>query len=159
MSTNGWDKSAIAAIAQELKDQPGALLLILRRIQDEIGWIPEQSVPLIADALNLSRAEVHGVVTFYHDFRHHPPGRHVIRLCRAESCQAMGAVALARHIKDRLGIDFGQTTADGSITLDAVYCLGNCACSPAVTVDGDIHGRVSPGMLDGLIASLEERRQ
>ncbi len=158
MSTNGWDKSAIEAIAQELKDQPGALLLILRRIQDEIGWIPEQSVGIIADALNLSRAEVHGVVTFYHDFRHHPPGRHVIRLCRAESCQAMGAVALARHIKDRLGIDFGQTTADGNITLAAVYCLGNCACSPAVTVDGDIHGRVSPGMLDVLIASLEERR-
>jgi len=159
MSTNGWDKSAIGAIAQELKDQPGALLLILRRVQDELGWIPEQSVPLIADVLNLSRAEVHGVVTFYHDFRHHPPGRHVIRLCRAESCQAMGAVALARHLKDRLRIDFGQTTADGNITLDAVYCLGNCACSPAITVDGDIYGRVTPAALDDLIASLEEGRQ
>jgi formate dehydrogenase subunit gamma len=159
MSTNGWDKSAIASIAQELKDQPGALLLILRRVQDELGWIPEQSVGLIADALNLSRAEVHGVVSFYHDFRHHPPGRHVIRLCRAESCQAMGAVALARQLKDRLGIDFGQTTADGYITLDAVYCLGNCACSPAITVDDDIYGRVSATGLDGLIASLEGRRQ
>ncbi|HKD66166.1 MAG TPA: formate dehydrogenase subunit gamma [Candidatus Binataceae bacterium] len=159
MSTNGWDKSAISTIAQELKDQPGALLLILRRIQDELGWIPEQSVPLIADVLNLSRAEVHGVVTFYHDFRHQPPGRHLIRLCRAESCQAMGAVALARRARDRLGIDFGQTTADGNITLDAVYCLGNCACSPAITVDGDLHGRVSPARLDGLIASLEGRRQ
>ena len=159
MSTNGWDKSAIGAIAQELKDQPGALLLILRRVQDELGWIPEQSVPLIADVLNLSRAEVHGVVTFYHDFRHHPPGRHVIRLCRAESCQAMGAVALARHLKDRLRIDFGQTTADGNITLEAVYCLGNCACSPAITVDSDIYGRVTPAALDDLIASLEEGRQ
>jgi formate dehydrogenase subunit gamma len=159
MSTNGWDKSAIVNIAQELKSEPGALLLILRRIQDEVGWIPEQSVPIIADVLNLSRAEVHGVVSFYHDFRHHPPGRHVIRLCRAESCQAMGAVALARHVKDRLGIDFGQTTADGKITLAAVYCLGNCACSPALTVDGDIYGRVSPAALDGLIALLEERRQ
>ncbi len=159
MNTNGWDKTAVTAIARELKDRPGALLLILRRIQDELGWVPDQSVPLIADALNLSRAEVHGVVTFYHDFRHHPPGRHVIRLCRAESCQAMGAAALARHLKDRLKIDFGQTTADGSITLDAVYCLGNCACSPAITVDGDIRGRVSPSVLDRLIASIEERRQ
>ena len=160
MSTpNGWDKSAVSAIALELKDQPGALLLILRRLQDEIGYIPEQSVPLIADALNLSRAEVHGVVTFYHDFRHHPPGRHVIRLCRAESCQAMGAGALARHVKGRLGIDFGQTTADGKFTLDPVYCLGNCACSPAMTVDDEIYGRVSAESFDGALASLEGRRQ
>jgi len=159
MDTNGWDKSAVAAIARELKDRPGALLLILRRIQDELGFIPAQSVPLIADVLNLSRAEVHGVVTFYHDFRHDPPGRHLIRMCRAESCQAMGAAALARHIKDRLGIDFGQTTADGRITLDAVYCLGNCACSPAITVDDEIHGRVSAASLERLLASLEERSQ
>jgi formate dehydrogenase subunit gamma len=159
MNTNGWDKASVSAIANQLKDQPGALMLILRRIQDELGWIPEQSVPLIADALNLSRAEVHGVISFYHDFRHHPPARHVLRLCRAESCQAMGAVALARHVKDRLGIDFGQTTADGRITLDAVYCLGNCACSPAVTIDDDIYGRVSPSRLDTLLASLEGRRQ
>jgi formate dehydrogenase subunit gamma len=159
MSTsNGWDNSAIASIARELKDQPGALLLILRRIQDEVGWVPNDCVPILADALNLSRAEVHGVVTFYHDFRHHPPGRHVIRLCRAESCQAMGAAALARHIKDRLGIDFGQTTADDNITLDAVYCLGNCACSPAVTIDDDIYGRVSAAAIDDLIASLEGRQ-
>lgn len=156
---NGWDKSAISSIASELKDKPGALLLILRRIQDEIGYVPEQSVPLIAAELNLSRAEVHGVVTFYHDFRHHPPGRHIIRLCRAESCQAMGAVALARHAKNRLQIDFGQTTRDGNFTLDAVYCLGNCACSPAMTVDGEIHGRVTPGSFDEVIASLEERSQ
>jgi formate dehydrogenase subunit gamma len=159
LNTNGWNKSAVAAITVELKDQPGALLLILRRIQDELGWIPQQAVPLIADMLNLSRAEVHGVVTFYHDFRHEPAGRHVIRLCRAESCQAMGAVALARHVKNRLGVDFGQTTADGNITLDGVYCLGNCACSPAVTVDGDIYGRVDPAMIDSLIESLQGRRQ
>lgn len=157
--SNRWDKSTVASIARELKDQPGALLLILRRLQDELGWVPEECVPILADALNLSRAEVHGVVTFYHDFRHQPPGRHVIRLCRAESCQAMGAVGLARHIKDRLGIDFGQTTADGKITLDAVFCLGNCACSPAMTVDDDIYGRVSTGAIDDLIAALEDRHQ
>jgi formate dehydrogenase subunit gamma len=160
MSTRkGWDKAAIALIASELKDQPGALLPILRRIQDELGYIPDESVPVIADVLNLSRAEVHGVVTFYHDFHRHPPGRHLIRLCRAESCQAMGAVALARHVKHRLGVDFGQTTADGDITLDVVYCLGNCACSPAITLDGEIYGRVSPAGFDDLIASLRERRQ
>jgi formate dehydrogenase subunit gamma len=159
MDKNGWNKEAIAAIALELKDQPGALLPILRRIQDELGWIPEQSVPLIADTLNLSRAEVHGVITFYHDFRHHPPARHVLRLCRAESCQAMGAAALARHAREKLGIDFGQTTGDGRIALDSVYCLGNCACSPALTIDGEIHGRVSAALLDRLLAPLEERRQ
>ena len=157
MSTsNGGNGSAIAKIAQELKEQPGALLVILRRIQDELGFVPAECVPIVADALNLSRAEVHGVATFYHDFRRHPPGRHVIRLCRAESCQAMGAVPLARHIKERLGIDFGQTTADGKITLDAVYCLGNCACSPAMTVDDAIYGRVSIGSADEVIASLKQ---
>jgi formate dehydrogenase subunit gamma len=159
MDTNGWDKASVSAIARELKDQPGALMLILRRVQDELGWIPQQSVPLIADVLNLSRAEVHGVISFYHDFRHNPPGRHVVRLCRAESCQAMGAAALAHHVKERLGIDFGQTTADGRISLDAVYCLGNCACSPALTIDNDIYGRVSAARLDTLLASLEGRRQ
>ncbi len=159
MDKNGWDKEAISAIAHQLKDQPGALLPILRRIQDELGWIPEHSVPIIADVLNLSRAEVHGVISFYHDFRHHPPGRHVIRLCRAESCQAMGAVALAGYVKNKLGIDFGQTTADGRITLDAVYCLGNCACSPAITIDRDVYGRVSAATFDRLLAILEEARQ
>jgi formate dehydrogenase subunit gamma len=156
---NGWDKSAISTIALELKDKPGALLLILHRIQDEAGYVPEESVPLIAAALNLSRAEVHGVLTFYHDFRHHSAGEHVIRLCRAESCQAMGAVALARHVKQRLHIDFGQTTEDRRFTLNAVYCLGNCACSPAITVDGEIYGRVSPASFDEVIAPLEGRRQ
>ena len=156
---NGWDKSSISAIAEELKDKSGALLLILRRVQDEIGYVPAEAVPLIAGVLNLSRAEVHGVVSFYHDFRHEPPGRHTIRLCRAESCQAMGAVALARHVKDRLRIDFGETTADGNLTLEPVYCLGNCACSPAMTVDDQIYGRVSPKEFDELLAALEGRRQ
>ena len=156
---NGWDKSAVSAIALELKDQPGALLVILRRIQDEIGYIPDDCVPLIASTLNLSRAEVHGVVTFYHDLRHHPPGRHVIRLCRAESCQAMGAGPLARHVKKERGIDCGQTTSDGQFTLDPVYCLGNCACSPAMTVDDEIYGRVSAESFDSALASLEVRRQ
>ena len=100
---------------------------------------------------------MHGVVTFYHDFRHHPPGKNVIKVCRAESCQAMGAVALAEHIKDRLGCDFGETRADGAFTLDAVYCFGNCACSPAVAVNGKLLGRVTPKRFDEALAKATAR--
>jgi formate dehydrogenase subunit gamma len=107
--------------------------------------------------LNLSRAEVHGVVSFYHDFRHEPPGRNVVRVCRAESCQAMGAVALADHVRKCLGTDFGGTSADGVFSLEAVYCLGNCACSPAVVINGELIGRVTPASFDGAITSLIRR--
>ncbi len=127
---------------------------ILRRIQDELGWVPRDCVPLLAEILNLSRAEVYGVVSFYHDFRHEPLGRNVIKVCRAESCQAAGGVALAEHIKRRLGIDFGETTHDRAFTLEAVYCLGNCACSPAAVVDDELIGRVTPARFDEKIAHL-----
>jgi formate dehydrogenase subunit gamma len=153
-----WDKAAVEAIARALKDEPGALMPILRRIQDELGWVPRESVPLIANVLNLSRAEVHGVLSFYHDFRHEPPSQHVVQVCRAESCQAMGAVALAEHIKRCLGIDFGQTTADGAFTLQPVYCLGNCACSPAIVIDGELMGRVTPVAFDTVIAGIDRSR-
>jgi formate dehydrogenase subunit gamma len=151
-----WDPAVVETIARELKAEPGALLPILRQVQDRFGWVPRDAVPLIANILNLSRAEVHGVVSFYHDFRHAPPGRHVVRVCRAESCQAMGAVALAEHIKRRLGIDFGQTSPDGEFTLEPVYCLGNCACSPAVTVDERLLGRVTPARFDSVLARRDE---
>ncbi len=151
-TAHSWDQAAVQSIALSLKDKPGALMLILRRVQDALGWVPPDSVPMIAKILNLSRAEVHGVVTFYHDFRHQPPGKNVIKVCRAESCQAMGAVALAEHIKERLNCDFGQTSADGAFTLDAVYCLGNCACSPAVVVNGKLLGRVTPRRFDEALA-------
>src|SRR5229473_3752238 len=133
-----WDRGRVEAIAHSLKDEPGALMPILRQIQDELGWVPRDAVPLIARILNLSRAEVHGVVSFYHDFRHTPPGRTVVKVCRAESCQAIGGVALAEHIKRRLKLDFGDTSKDGSVTLEAVYCLGNCACSPAAVIDDEL---------------------
>src|SRR5579871_1371696 len=152
-----WDPDAVRSIAQSLKDKPGALMVILRRLQDALGWVPSDAVPIIAKILNLSRAEVHGVVTFYHDFRHHPPGKNIIKVCRAESCQAMGAVALAEHVKDRLGCDFGETRPDGAFTLDAVYCLGNCACSPAVVVNGKLLGRVTPKRFDEAIAKVASR--
>jgi formate dehydrogenase subunit gamma len=151
---HSWDRESVESIARALKDHPGALMPILRRIQDQLGWVPRDSVPLIAEILNLSRAEVHGVVSFYHDFRHEPPGRNVVKVCRAESCQAMGAVALADHIKRRTNCDFGATSLDGAFTLEAVYCLGNCACSPAVVINGEPAGRMTPARFDDLLAQL-----
>jgi formate dehydrogenase subunit gamma len=153
---HSWDRAVVESIAHALKDKPGALMPILRRIQDELGWVPRDSVPVLADILNLSRAEVHGVLTFYHDFRHEPPGRIVVKVCRAESCQAMGAVALADHVKQRLGCDFGETSADGAFTLEPVYCLGNCACSPAVVINNELLGRVTNQRFDEALAILSE---
>jgi formate dehydrogenase subunit gamma len=150
---NSWDRRVVESIAHTLEDQPGALMPILRRIQDELGWVPRDSVPLIADILNLTRAEVHGVLSFYHDFRHQPPGRNVIKVCRAESCQAMGGVVLAEHVSRQLGCEFGATTSDGAFTLEPVYCLGNCACSPAVVINGELLGRVTPELFDGALAA------
>ena len=132
---------------------------ILRRIQDELGWVPRDSVPVLAEILNLTRAEVHGVLSFYHDFRHEPPGRNVVRVCRAESCQAMGGVALAEHVKHRLGCEFGATSSDGAFTLEPVYCLGNCACSPALVINGELFGRVTPERFDAVLAALDEVSQ
>jgi formate dehydrogenase subunit gamma len=138
------------AIANQ-KDKPGALLPILHDIQDAIGHIPPDAVPVIAKALNLSRAEVHGVVSFYHYFRQTPPGRHTVQICQAESCQAMGSVKLTEHAKQCLGIDFHETTADENFSLEPVYCLGNCACSPAIMIDDQVYGRVSNQKLDQLL--------
>jgi formate dehydrogenase subunit gamma len=156
-SDHPWDRAAIISIVDALKRKRGALMPILRRIQDELGWVPPDSIPLIAHELNLSRAEVHGVVSFYHDFRHEPPGRNVVRICRAESCQAMGGGVLADHARKRLGVEFGNTSADGSCTLEAVYCLGNCACSPAVVINGELIGCVTPERFDAAISSLVRR--
>jgi formate dehydrogenase subunit gamma len=130
---------------------PGALMPLLHAIQDSIGYIPESSYDAIARALNLSVAEVHGVVTFYHHFRTTPPGRQVLQVCRAESCQAMGSEALEAHIKQRMNINYHETTADQAITLEPVYCLGNCALSPNVMLGDEIHGRMTAAVLDELI--------
>lgn len=141
-------RAAILEVTDRLKDLPGALLPVLHGVQEALGYVPEDAVPLIAREMNLSRADVHGVISFYHFFRSHPSGRRVIYVCRAESCQAMGAVTLEKHIKQRLGVDFHQTTADGAYTLEPVYCLGNCACSPAIMVDNELQGRVTPARFD-----------
>ena len=142
-----WIQAEVAA----LKSKPGALLPILHSIRDHLGYIPEAAVPIIAEGLQITRAEVHGVISFYHDFNTHPIGRHRLQICRAEACQARGCRSLEAHAKETLGIDYHQTTADGEITLEAVYCLGNCATGPSVRLDNDIHGRVTPERLDALL--------
>lgn len=149
-------QATVQEITTALKDKPGALLPILHAIQDAMGYVPAESVPAIAKALNLSRAEVHGVISFYHYFRETKPGKHTIHLCRAESCQAMGGKQLEQHVKNQLGIDFHETTADGEFSLEPVYCLGNCACSPAMQIGNEIYGRVSANSFDTTINETKE---
>lgn len=151
------DTSALSAIIDRHRHLPGATLPILHAIQDEFGHVPESAVAAIATALNLSRAEVHGVVSFYHHFRTTPPGRHVIEVCRAESCQAAGGKALEDHAKAVLATDWHGQSPDGAFSLEPVYCLGNCACSPSLRVGGEIHGRVSCESFDALVAELRSR--
>ncbi len=150
---------AVAAAIACNKDKPGALLPVLHGIQDEIGHIPPEAIPVIAGELNLSRAEVHGVVSFYHYFRQTPPGRHTIQLCQAESCQAMGSAKLTEFAKKMLGIDFHETTADQQFSLEPVYCLGNCACSPAAMIDDEVYGRVTPERLEQLLDEARKGQQ
>ena len=132
----------------------GALLPLLHAVQEALGAVPDEAVPAIADALNLSRAEVHGVVTFYHDFRRAPAGRHIVKLCRAEACQARGGVAIERAAAERLGVAMGTTRADGQVTLEGVYCLGLCAVGPAALVDGRPVARIDAAALDRIAAEV-----
>lgn len=124
----------------------------LHALQAAFGYVPAAAIPLLASALNLSRAEVHGVVSFYHDFRRHEPGRHVLRLCRAESCQAMGADAVADALRARLGVEWGGTSMDDAVTLEPAFCLGLCAVSPAALLDGRPLGRIDA---DAVVAALD----
>jgi formate dehydrogenase subunit gamma len=144
---------AVLEICSRLKTVPGPLMPILHAVQDRLGFVPKDAVPLIARELNLSIAEVHGVVSFYHYFRQDPGGRHVVHLCRAEACQSVGAAAVEAHAKRSLGIDFHGTTRDGAIRLEPVYCLGNCSLGPSIMIDDRLHGRVSPQRFDELMTS------
>ena len=148
------DQQSITDLVDQYKDLPGALLPLLHAIQGEVGYVPDSAVATIAGGLNLSRAEVHGVISFYHDFKTHPVGRNTVQICRAEACQSMGSRLLEAHAKETLGIDYHQTTADGNITLEPVYCLGNCACSPSVRVNDDIVARVDQDRFDELVDNL-----
>ncbi|WP_417531442.1 formate dehydrogenase subunit gamma [Marinobacter lipolyticus] len=145
----------VRQIIADLKHKPGALMPILHAIQGELGYVPNDTVPTIAEGLNITRADVHGVISFYHDFRATAPGRHTIHICRAEACQARGCRTLERHAQQALGVDYHQTTQDGDITLEAAYCLGNCATGPSIRIGDDIHGRVTPARFDALIDQLQ----
>ena len=145
----------VGEILNTHKGMQGALLPILHAIQAEFSYIPQMALPVIAKDLNISRAEVHGVVSFYHDFREHPAGAHVLKLCRAESCQAMGADRVAAYAQKSLGIGWHGTTPDGRVTLEPVFCLGLCACGPAAIVDGKLVGRVDEARIDAMIGALK----
>jgi len=155
-SLSAADTRAVLDSCTRLASLPGALLPILHDVQSTLGYVPKDAVPLIANALNLSRAEVHGVVSFYHFYRTEKPGRHVLQLCRAEACQASGGVHLEAHARRTLGVDFHGTTADGAVTLEPVYCLGNCALGPSVMIDEQLQGRVTPERFDALIARARQ---
>ncbi|MEQ8481414.1 MAG: formate dehydrogenase subunit gamma [Hoeflea sp.] len=146
--------TATAAIVARLKPLEGPLLPILHEVQEAFGHVPQQALPVIAESLNLSRAEVHGVVSFYHDYREAPAGRHVIKVCRAEACQSVGGDDLAERLLGLLGLEWHQTSSDGSVTIEPVYCLGLCACAPAALVDGEVIGRLDAARVDELAKAV-----
>jgi formate dehydrogenase subunit gamma len=156
---SGWDSAEARRIIESYRGLDGALIPMLHALQDRFGYVADAVVPDIAQALNLSRAEVHGVVTFYHDFRRTPPARHALHLCRAEACQSVGARALEAHVKRKLGIDYHHETPDGRWSLGAIYCLGNCACGPSALIDGETYGRLTPEKLDQLMRDAEAGRR
>ncbi len=153
-----WSTVRAAQVIEEFQHLEGAAMPILHAVQETFGYVPDPVIPMIAERLNLSRAEVYGVVTFYHDFRREPPGRHVVKLCAAEACQSMGAKALTAHAEERFGISMGETSEDGSVTLEPIYCLGLCACAPAALVDGRLMGRLNEDAIDELAESIRNER-
>ncbi|MEV7346493.1 NAD(P)H-dependent oxidoreductase subunit E [Streptomyces sp. NPDC093544] len=153
MTTSGSDvtvENVVRRVAARHRGERGALLPVLHAVQAELGHVPQEAIPVLADEFNLSRADVHGVVTFYHDFRREPAGRTTVRICRAEACQSLGANSLVSYAREA-GLALGETTADGAVTVEQVFCLGNCALGPAVEVNGRLHGRVGPAKLGAIL--------
>jgi formate dehydrogenase subunit gamma len=146
--------SRVDAILAAHDGLEGPLLPILHAIQESFGYVPQDALPVIAKSLNLSKAEVHGVMSFYHDFREDPAGKHVLKLCRAEACQSMGADRVAAHAQNKLGIEWHETTRDGQVTLEPIFCLGLCACAPAAMIDGKLVGRVDEARIDSILAGV-----
>ena len=152
MAREPINEQATRNIVDHFGAKPEMLVQILQTIAMRFGWIPDDTIVQLADALNLSKADVHGVVHYYHDFRTRPPGRHIVKICQAEACQAMGSRELTEHARGTLSLDINESSDD--ITLEPVYCLGNCACAPAVMIDGKTHGRVDTGRFDQLVEPL-----
>ncbi len=151
-----WDADLARAIVERHRGRPGALLPILHELQAAFGYIDREALPIVAAGLNISKAEVHGAISFYHDFRAAPAGDHVLKICRAEACQSMGAESLFARAGQRHGLKMGETTPDGRLTLEAVYCLGNCALSPAAMLDGELIGRFDAARLDAIVEGRRE---
>lgn len=145
-----------AAIIEEFKSLEGPLLPILHEMQHQFGYVPTETLPAIAQALNISNAEVHGVVTFYHDYRKEPAGRHVLKICQAEACQSMGSDRIAAMVQQALGIGFHETSKDGAVTLEPIYCLGLCACAPSAMLDGEVMGRVDQDTIDEIVEAVRK---
>ncbi len=156
---NKLEHEGARAICGRHNNKPDALLEILHEAQEFDGYLGDQALRTIAEALNISRAEIHGVVSFYHDYRREPPARHVIKLCRAEACQAVGSEALAAHAEEKWKTPTGGISADQKIGLEAVYCLGNCALGPAAMIDGELYGRITPGRLEALVAERLDKSE
>ena len=155
VSTN--QEAVISAALEKHSSTEGTLLPILHEIQDALGYIPSDTIDVIGKGINRSRAEVHGVVSFYHHFRTHKPGRHIIQVCRSEACQAVGALGVIEKLKRTLGIDFHESTSDGQITLEPIYCLGHCACAPALMVNGEPRAKMTPDLVDSLVNELRTK--
>ena len=153
LSVPQWDVAAVRQVIASLKAMPGALLPILHGIQDAVGYIPSDAVPMIAEELNISRAEVHGVISYYHHFHDHPVGKHLVQICRAEACQARGSEALEAHAKAALGCNYHETTQDGIVTLEPAYCLGHCSVGPNIQIGDELYARVTPERFDALLGS------
>jgi formate dehydrogenase subunit gamma len=147
---------AALAVCARYDNKPDELLEIFHELQHQLGYVPDETLPVIANALNRSRAEIYGVLTFYHDFKRHPVGKHVVKICRAEACQAMGTDELCKHAENKLHTKLGETTPDGAVTIEQVFCLGNCALSPAIMVGEKLYGKVDPKRFDEIIGSLEK---
>jgi formate dehydrogenase subunit gamma len=150
-----WNAERASEIIAQYRHLEGAALPILHALQETFGCVPDEAVPLIAEELNLSRAEIHGTVTFYHDFRKAPAGRRVLKLCRAESCQAAGGDALSARAEEKLGVAMGETTLDNRVTLEPVYCLGLCHSSPAAMLDKHVFGMLDEAKLDALVKEAQ----
>jgi len=156
MATRRIDEQTTSEIVKQFDAKPEMLVQILQAIVMRYGWVPEDTIRQLADAVNLSRADVYGVVTYYHDFRTEPPGEHIVKICQAEACQAMGSRTLTDHARRSLGAALHETNED--VTLEPVYCLGNCACAPAVMIDGKTHGRVNADRFDELVGAMKQSR-
>jgi formate dehydrogenase subunit gamma len=152
MAAEEYNQQKASEIIQGFDARAEMLVQILHEFIAHFGWVSEAAIRQLAEELNLSRAEVHGVVSYYHDFRTEPPGKHIVKICEAEACQAMGSRELSAHAQESLGVNMQSSNPD--VTLEPVYCLGNCACSPAIMVDGKTYGRVSPDRFDAIVAAF-----